>query len=55
MGEKLIIISCEDTIIDSFCRVFSGLGIHFYCVHNNVKLISAMEFEAFVFVEIEFN
>ncbi len=55
MDEKLIVISIEDTIVDSFTKVFSPLGIHFYCIHNNLELVESLEFEGFVFVEAKFK
>lgn len=55
MDEKLIVISCQDEILDSFPKVFSELGLHFYCTHNGLNILSVMEFEAFVFVDVEFK
>lgn len=55
MEEKQIQIIIQDEIVDSFPKVYSPLGIHFYCVHNNLKLLEVLEFEAFVAVFCEFK
>lgn len=53
--EKLIIIKFEEETLDSFSKEFSPLGLHFYCVHNGLKIISVLEFEAFVYVDVQFK
>lgn len=55
MEEKLIIISIDDEIVDSFVRIPNDLGIHFYCIHNNIQYIETLEFDAFVFVEAKWR
>jgi hypothetical protein len=55
MEEKQIQIIIDDEIVDSFPKVFSPLGIHFYCVYNNIKLIEYLEFDAFVAVFAEWR
>ena len=55
MDEKLIIVSIDNEVVDSFPKIFSPLGIHFYCVHNNINLIECLEFEAFVYVICEWR
>lgn len=55
METKLIIISMEDDILDSFEKIYSPLGLHFYCEHNGLNVLDVLEFEAFVFVSVEFK
>lgn len=50
MNEKFIEISINDEIVDSFIKEYSPLGIHFYCVHNNIEFVEALEFCGFVHV-----
>jgi len=55
MEEKLIVISCQDETLDSFVKPMSELGLHFYSIHNNLNILGVLEFEAFVFVDVEFK
>jgi hypothetical protein len=55
MYEKQIQIIVDDEIVDSFSKIYCPLGIHFYCVHNNLEFLEALEFEAFVAVFCQFK
>lgn len=55
MDEKLIVISCQDEILDSYSKIFSELGLHFYCIHNSLNILDVLEFDAFVFVNVDFK
>lgn len=55
MEEKLICIIIDDEIVDSFSKIPSDLGIHFYCIHNNIKHIDTIEMCGFVAVIAEWK
>lgn len=54
-NEKLIIISYQNEILDTMIKPYSQLGLHFYCVHNQLNIVDVLEFEAFVYVDVEFK
>lgn len=53
MNEKLIVISTDGEILDSFVGTVGYLSE--YSVNNKIELINIIEFEAFVFVDVEFK
>ena len=55
MEEKLIIISIEDIILDSFIGTVGFVNSSEYYLNNHLECLNIMEFEAFVFVNVEFK
>lgn len=54
--EKLIIISYQDEILDSFVRDANlNIGFGTYIINNGLEIIDILEFEAFVQVNVEFK
>lgn len=55
MEEKLIIISIDDEIVDSFVGTVGFANSSEYYINNKLEPISVMEFDAFVFVDCEWR
>lgn len=55
MDEKLIVISIEDEIVDSFVGTVNFANSSEYYVNNKLIPESVMEFEGFVFVDCKWR
>jgi hypothetical protein len=55
MEEKLIIISYKDEILDSWEGIFPSVFSELYITDNELNILDSLEFEAFVFVNVEFK
>lgn len=55
MEEKLIVISCQDIILDSFLGTLGFVNSSEYYINNGLNILDVLEFDAFVFVNVEFK
>jgi hypothetical protein len=55
MDEKLIVISIEDEIVDSFIGTVGFANSSEYYLNNKIEPESVLEFEAFVFVDCKWR